>query len=52
MGFGINDLRVLYDTLIEISKEKIIKEVFEDLKSYEKVIGSRNKRESIIYIKK
>ncbi len=54
MGFGINDLEILYDTLIEIAREnnnksidEIKKEFFNDLKSYEEVIRSRNERDRL-----
>jgi len=54
MGFGINDLEILYDTLIEIAREnnnksidEIKKVFFNDLKSYEEVIRSRNERDRL-----
>jgi hypothetical protein len=52
MSFGINELRVLYYTLIEIEREnnnksldEIKREFFNDLKNYDVVIRSRNERE-------
>src|SRR5215213_2180741 len=55
MGFGINELRNLYDTLMEIGREnntenktfEQIKKFFEDLKGYEEVIRSRNERDKL-----
>ncbi len=56
MGFGINELRILYDTLMEIGEEnnienktfeQIKKEFFDDLKSYEEILGSRNERDRL-----
>jgi hypothetical protein len=57
MSFGINELQVLYDTLIEIDREnknknnksfdEIKKEFFYDLKNYYKVVGSRNERDRL-----
>jgi hypothetical protein len=53
MGFGINELRMLYDTLMEIGREKNIdnksfeqikKEFFDDLKNYDEILGSRNEK--------
>jgi hypothetical protein len=52
MSFGINELRILYDTLMGIGREnninyktfeQIKKEFFDDLKSYDKILGSRMK---------
>ena len=56
MGFGINELRILYDTLMEIGREnninnktfeQIKKEFFDDLKSYDEILGSRNERDRL-----
>jgi hypothetical protein len=56
MGFGINDLRNLYDTLMEIGREnntenktfeQIKKEFFDDLKNYGEILGSRNERDRL-----
>ncbi len=55
MGFGINELQNLYDTLIEIEREnknrksldEIKKEFFDDLKNYHEVIRSRNERDRL-----
>jgi hypothetical protein len=56
MDFGINELKILYDTLMEIGREnnidnktfaQIKKEFFDDLKSYEEILGSRNERDRL-----
>jgi len=53
MDFSINELKILFNTLIEISREnnkrqdEIKKEFFDDLKNYYKVIGSRNERDRL-----
>jgi hypothetical protein len=58
MGFGINELRVLYDTLMEIGRENIsdtnnktfeqVKKVFfDDLKNYDEILGSRNEKDRL-----
>ena len=56
MGFGINGLRILYNTLMEIGYEnnirnktfgKIEKEFFDDLKNYGEVLSSRNEIERL-----
>jgi hypothetical protein len=59
MGFGINELRNLYNTLMEIGREnidhhtnnktfeQIKKEFFDDLKSYDEVLRSRNERDRL-----
>ena len=56
MGFGINELRILYNTLMEIGYEnnignktfkKIEKEFFDDLKNYGEVLSSRNEKERL-----
>ena len=56
MGFGINELRMLNDTLMEIGREnntnnkpfeQIKKEFFNDLKNYEEVLRSRNERDRL-----
>ena len=53
MGFAINELRMLYDTLMEIGREnnienkpfeQIKKEFFDDLKNYDEILGSRNEK--------
>ena len=53
MGFGINELKILYDTLMEIGKEnntnnktfeQIKKEFFDDLKSYDEIFRSRKEK--------
>ncbi len=56
-GFGINELRILNDTLMEIGREnntnnnktfeQIKKEFFDDLKSYDEILGSRNERDRL-----
>ncbi|HET9807609.1 MAG TPA: hypothetical protein VFP49_11920 [Nitrososphaeraceae archaeon] len=55
-GFGINELRILNDTLMEIGRENntnnktfehIKKEFFDDLKSYDEILGSRNERDRL-----
>jgi hypothetical protein len=56
MGFGINELQILYDTLTEIDREnrnnnknldEIKKGFFNDLKNYNEVIRSRNERDRL-----
>jgi hypothetical protein len=56
MGFGINELRNLYDNLMEIGREnntenktfeQVKKEFFDDLKSYGEILGSRNERDRL-----
>jgi hypothetical protein len=58
VGFGINELRILYDTLMEIGRENIDnsniktfqhikKEFFDDLKNYDEILGSRNKKDRL-----
>ena len=56
MGFGINELQVLYDTLMEIGREKntenktfeqIKKEFFDDLKNYDEILGSRKEKDRL-----
>ena len=56
MGFGINELRILYDTLMEIGREnninnktfeQIKKEFFDDLKNYDEILRSRNERDRL-----
>jgi uncharacterized coiled-coil DUF342 family protein len=56
MGFGINELRILYNTLMEIARENntenktfenIKKEFFNDLKNYDEIIRSRNKKDRL-----
>lgn len=56
MGFGINELRVLYDTLMEIGREnntenktfeQIKKEFFDDLKSYDEILASRKEKDRL-----
>ncbi|HJU59065.1 MAG TPA: helix-turn-helix domain-containing protein [Nitrososphaeraceae archaeon] len=58
MGFGINELRILYDTLMEIGREninntnnktfeQIKKEFFEDLKNYDEILGSRKEKDRL-----
>ena len=56
MGFGINELRLLYDTLMEIGREnntenksleQIKKEFFDDLKNYDEILGSRNEKDRL-----
>jgi hypothetical protein len=58
MSFGINELRILYDTLMEIGREnidninnktfeQIKKEFFDDLKNYDEILGSRKKRDRL-----
>src|SRR5215211_5210421 len=53
IGFSINELKILFNTLIEISREnnkrqdEIKKEFFDDLKNYYKVIESRNERDRL-----
>ena len=57
MGFGINQLKILYDTLMEIGREnntnnnktfqQIKKEFFDDLNSYDEILGSRNERDRL-----
>ena len=56
MGFGINELRMLYDTLMEIGREnntenktfeQIKKEFFDDLKNYDEILRSRNERDRL-----
>ena len=56
MGFGINELRMLNDTLMEIGREnntnnktfeQIKKEFFNDFKNYDEVLRSRNERDRL-----
>ncbi|MGE3517297.1 MAG: hypothetical protein AB7H53_19350 [Hyphomicrobium sp.] len=56
MGFGINELRILYDTLMEIAIENntenktfenIKKEFFNDLKNYDEILRSRNEKDRL-----
>jgi chromosome segregation ATPase len=53
MDFGINELRVLFNTLNEIGREnnksldEIKKEFFHDLKNYHEIISSRKKRDRL-----
>jgi hypothetical protein len=56
MGFGINELRGLYDTLMEIGREnntetktfeQIKKEFFDDLKSYDEILASRKDKDRL-----
>ena len=56
MGFGINELKNLYDTLMEIGREnninnktfgQIKKEFFNDLQNYVEILGSRNERDRL-----
>ena len=56
MGFGINELRNLYDALMEIGREnntenktfeQIKKGFFYDLKNYVELLGSRNERDRL-----
>jgi hypothetical protein len=56
MGFGINELQILYDTLTEINREnrdnnktldEIKKGFFNDLKNYNEVIRLRNERDRL-----
>ena len=52
IGFGINELRILYDTLMEIGRknnnnktfEQIKKEFFDDLTSYDEILRSRKEK--------
>jgi hypothetical protein len=56
MGFGIKELKILYDTLMEIGREnntenktfeQIKTEFFDDLKNYDEIIGSRKKKDRL-----
>jgi len=56
MGFGINELKILYGSLMEIGRENNIniktfeqvkKEFFDDLKSYDEIFRSRNERDRL-----
>jgi uncharacterized protein YktA (UPF0223 family) len=53
MDFGINELRVLFNTLNEIGREnnknidEIKKEFFDDLKNYHEIVRSRKKRDRL-----
>jgi DNA repair protein SbcC/Rad50 len=58
MGFGIKELKILYDTLMEIGREninninnktfeQIKKEFFDDLKNYDEILRSRNKKDRL-----
>jgi hypothetical protein len=56
MGFGMNELRNLYDALMEIGREnntgnktfeQIKKGFFDDLKNYGEILGSRNERDKL-----
>ena len=53
MGFGINELRILFNTLNEIGREnnknldEIKIEFFDDLKCYDETIVSRKKRDRL-----
>jgi CENP-B N-terminal DNA-binding domain len=58
MGFGINELKILYDTLMEIGRENINttniktfqdikKEFFNDLKNYDEILGSRKEKDRL-----
>src|SRR5688500_15241648 len=53
MDFGINELRVLFNTLNDIGREnnknidEIKKEFFDDLKNYHEIVRSRKKRDRL-----
>jgi len=56
MDFGINELRNLYGTLMEIGREnntenktfeQIKKEFFDDIKSYDEILGSRKEKDRL-----
>ena len=58
MSFGINELRILYDTLMKIGREninntnnktfeQIKKEFFDDLKNYGEILRSRKERDRL-----
>ena len=56
MDFGINELRNLYGTLMEIGREnntenktfeQIKKEFFDDIKSYDEIFGSRKEKDRL-----
>ena len=56
MSFGINELRHLYDTLMEIGRENNNenktfwtnkKRIFDDLKNYGEILGSPNERDRL-----
>ena len=54
MGFGISELRTLYDTLMEIGREnnnKTFEQIktafFNDLKIFDNILWSRNERDRL-----
>src|SRR5688500_16511925 len=56
MGFGINELRIIYDALMEVGREnninnktfeQIKKGFFDDLTNYVEILGSRNERDRL-----
>jgi hypothetical protein len=56
MDFGINELRILNDTLMEIGREnninnktfeQIKREFFDDLKNYDEILGSRKEKDRL-----